>query len=401
MQTVLDAILGRLIKIGRLTVRWPDGSSQSYAGGQGPEAALAIRTRRAVRHLVVNPALKLGECYMDGTLVPERCGIYEVLDVLSANLAAKTNTHPVAKVRGMLGVLKRRIDQYNPVRAAQRNVAHHYDLNGRLYSLFLDRDRQYSCAYFRRGDETLEEAQTAKKRHIAAKLLLNRPDLSVLDIGCGWGQLILTAAREYGVRATGVTLSEEQFEAVKERIKSEHLEGLVDVGLTDYREVRDRVFDRVVSVGMIEHVGKDCLPEYFAKVKELLRPGGISLLHCITGNGKGGTNSWINAYIFPGGYIPGVNELVSLIIEDGFQLIDIEELRRHYGRTLEHWARNFENSLAEIEKSKDETFIRMWRLYLNSCAASFNTGNISIHQILFSKGINDEIPWTRAYMYAG
>ena len=212
MQAALDAILRRFVTLGRLTVRWPDGRLTNYAGppGSGPEAAITLRDATTVRRLVLNPAVAVGEAYMDGGLLPGEGGIYRALDVLVMNLTANDKGHPIGRLRAALGHLKRRIDQYNPAHRARRNVAHHYDLNGRLYSLFLDRDRQYSCAYFPRGDETLEEAQIAKKRHIAAKLCLDRPDLTVLDIGSGWGGLALTLARDYGARVMGVTLSTEQ-----------------------------------------------------------------------------------------------------------------------------------------------------------------------------------------------
>jgi cyclopropane-fatty-acyl-phospholipid synthase len=223
MQAALDAILRRFITIGRLTVRWPDGRLDSYAGRPGPEAGITLHTRRAVRRLVLNPALAVGESYMDGTLTPDARGIYEVLDVLVSNQAANAKSLPMGRLWSALRVLKRRIDQYNPAPRARRNVAHHYDLSGRLYSLFLDRDRQYSCAYFPHGNETLEEAQAAKKRHIAAKLCLNRPDLTVLDVGCGWGGMALTLARDYGARVTGITLSTEQLAEARSRAAAEGL----------------------------------------------------------------------------------------------------------------------------------------------------------------------------------
>src|ERR1700722_19503896 len=210
MQTALDSILKRFIVTGQLTVRWPDGRESLYSGDGGPSACMAIHTAAAVRNLIINPGLALGEAYMDGSVTAEGCGIYDILDVMYANMTDGDDGLPVLRFRTFLRRLKRRLDQYNPAGRAQKNVAHHYDLNGRLYSLFLDRDRQYSCGYFPRGDETLEEAQLAKKHHIAEKLLLDRPDLQVLDIGCGWGGMALTLAREYGARVTGITLSREQ-----------------------------------------------------------------------------------------------------------------------------------------------------------------------------------------------
>jgi len=368
-------------------VKFWDGDAQKYGEGE-PKFRIIFNEPIPKADIISDPSMAFGEAYMHKRLEIEG-SVRQALESMFNNSGSFLKSDARYKT-----VVKK---VSNTLKTSRDNARFHYDIGNDFYKLWLDETMTYSCGYFKNPDDTLTQAQLNKVGHILKKLNLKRGQ-TLLDIGCGWGRLILTAAREYGVKAAGVTLSEEQFEAVKERIKSEHLEELVSVSLADYREVKDTLFDRVVSVGMLEHVGKDHLPEYFAKVKELLRPGGISLLHCITGNGKGGVNSWINAYIFPGGYIPGINELVSLVIDDGFQLIDIEELRRHYGRTLEHWARNFENALPEIQKTKDETFIRMWRLYLNSCAASFNTGNISIHQILFSKGINDEIPWTRAYM---
>ena len=227
MQGTLDAILRRFVCVGRLTVRWPDGQRTSYAGpaDSGPSAGIAIADARTVRRLVLNPRLEVGEAYMAERLKPDGCSLYDVIEVLALNEMANAKGHPVARVRNALGVIRRRIDQYNPAHRARRNVAHHYDLNGRLYSLFLDRDRQYSCAYFPRGDETLEEAQIAKKRHIAAKLCLDRPDLTVLDIGCGWGGMALTLARDHGARVTGITLSTEQLAEARARAAAEGLAG--------------------------------------------------------------------------------------------------------------------------------------------------------------------------------
>ena len=312
MQAALDSILRRFIVLGRLTVHWPDGRVTTYAGppGSGPDAAITLRDAATARRLVLNPAVAVGEAYMDGGLIPGEGGIYQTLDVLVMNLTANAAGHPIGRFRAALGQLKRRIDQYNPVHRAQRNVAHHYNLNGRLYSLFLDRDRQYSCAYFPRGDETLEQAQIAKKRHIAAKLCLDRPDLTVLDIGCGWGGLALTLAREYGARVLGITLSTEQLTEARGRAAAEGLGDRVSFELLDYRAL-DRTFDRVVSVGMFEHVGVGHYREFFDAVARCLNPDGVSLLHAIgRSDGPGFTNPWIAKYIFPGGYCPALSEVI-------------------------------------------------------------------------------------------
>ena len=312
MQAVLDAITRQFIRFGRLTVRWPDGRTTVYTGpeGSGPEASFALRDNAAIRRMVLNPTLAVGELYMDGGLVPDERGIYNVLDLLMFNLESSSQGHPIARIRSVLGLLKRRFDQYNPATRARRNVAHHYDLNGRLYSLFLDRDRQYSCAYFPRGDETLEQAQIAKKRHIAAKLCLDRPDLTVLDIGSGWGGMALTLARDYGARVTGITLSTEQLGEAQARAAAEGLADRVTFELLDYRAM-DRKFDRIVSVGMFEHVGVGFYRAFFDTVARCLNPDGVALLHAIgRSDGPGFTNPWIAKYIFPGGYCPALSEVL-------------------------------------------------------------------------------------------
>jgi len=368
-------------------VKFWDGDIERFGEGE-PKFRIIFNEPISKAKLLSDPSMAFGEGYMykkveiEGNLQQAIESIYN-------------NSESFLRNDSKYATIIQKVS--NSLKISKNNVQHHYDIGNDFYKLWLDETMTYSCAYFKTPDDTLKQAQINKVGHILKKLNLKKGE-TLLDIGCGWGELILTAAREYGVKATGITLSVEQYEKSRERIKSESLEDLVEVSLTDYREVKSRKFDRIVSVGMLEHVGKDHLREYFTKIRELLCDGGVSLLHSITSDGKSGPNSWINAYIFPGGYVPGINELVNYIMDSSFQLIDIEELRRHYGRTLEHWARNFENALPEIRKSKDETFIRMWRLYLNSCAASFNTGNNSVHQILFSKGINDSLPWTREYM---
>jgi cyclopropane-fatty-acyl-phospholipid synthase len=254
MQSALDMFLRRFITAGRLVVRWPDGRTQIYSGRPGPEASVMLRDRRTVWRLMLNPKLSLGEAYMDGGLVALGGSIHDVLEVVLANLRTKRKGPLVAWLRRKAVGIWRPINQFNARARARRNVAHHYDLNGRLYSLFLDRDRQYSCAYFPKGTETLEEAQEAKKHHIAAKLCLERPGLSVLDIGCGWGGMALTLARDYGARVTGITLSTEQLAEAQARAEAEGLADRVSFQLLDYRAT-DQSFDRIVSVGMFEHVG--------------------------------------------------------------------------------------------------------------------------------------------------
>ena len=399
MQTALDAILKRLITHGRLTVRWPDGRTVTYAGlpGSGPEAGFALHTHRAARRLVFSPLLAMGELYMDGELTPLDCSIYELLEVLVINLARGAAGHPLVGLGYTLGRLKRRIDQYNPAARSQRNVAHHYDLNGRLYSLFLDRDRQYSCAYFPTGAETLEEAQIAKKRHIAAKLVLDRPDLSVLDIGCGWGGLALSLARDHGARVLGITLSQEQLAEAQARAAAEGLSDRVRFELRDYRAVTEK-FDRIVSVGMFEHVGVNHYAEFFDTVKSCLTPDGVMLLHSIGRSGPpGSTNPWIAKYIFPGGYSPALSEVMAVVERSGLCATDVEVLRLHYAETLRHWRWRFAANRDAITTIYDERFCRMFEFYLAGSEVSFRYDGNVVFQLQLAPDQRN-VPLTRDYI---
>jgi cyclopropane-fatty-acyl-phospholipid synthase len=278
-------------------------------------------------------------------------------------------------------------------------VAHHYDLSGRLYSLFLDRDRQYSCAYFPRGDETLEEAQIAKKRHIAAKLCLDRPDVTVLDIGSGWGGLALTLARDYGARVTGVTLSTEQLAESRARTVAEGLEDRVSFKLLDYRAV-DRKFDRIVSVGMFEHVGVGHYREFFDTVARALNPDGVALLHAIgRSDGPGFTNPWIAKYIFPGGYCPALSEVLPRVEKSTLIATDIEVLRLHYAETLRNWRRRFAANRDTITSLYDERFCRMFEFYLCGAEIAFRREGHMVFQIQLAHR-QTAVPLTRDYITA-
>ena len=280
----------------------------------------------------------------------------------------------------------------------QKDIKHHYDLGNDFYELWLDETISYSCAYFCSPEDSLSQVQ--KIDYILKKLQLH-PGESLLDIGSGWGWLIIRAAQQYGVNALGVTLSEEQYVKTKQRIAELGLTGQVDVKLMDYRTLAESnvKFDKVVSVGVVEHVGKANLPKYMQTVNKLLVPGGISVLHCITGQVEGPCNRWICKYIFPGGYIPSNRELVWLLPEHGFNLLDVESLRLHYAKILEHWSNNFEKNIDYVREKYGERFIKKWRLYLNACTASFRASGLNIHQITFSKGLNNELPMTRHYLY--
>jgi cyclopropane-fatty-acyl-phospholipid synthase len=400
MQTALDGILKHFVVAGRLSVRWPDGRISFYGGGDGPATAIAITTNSAIRGLVLNPGLALGETYMDGTLVPEGCGIYDVLEVMFANMNSRTYRQPILRFRTLLREFKKRFDQYNSSVRSQKNVAHHYDLNGRLYSLFLDRDRQYSCGYFPRGDETLEEAQLAKKRHIAAKLCLDRPDLRVLDIGCGWGGLALTLAREYGARVTGITLSREQLTEARGRAIAEGLEDRVTFELMDYRAMNQQ-FDRIVSVGMFEHVGIGHYQTFCNMVSRSLLPDGVAVLHSIGRSDRPScTNAWIDKYIFPGGYSPALSEVIPAVERSGLIATDVEILRLHYAQTLRHWRWRFTANRDTIASIYDERFCRMFEFYLCGSELAFRRGAHMVFQIQLGAR-QDSVPLTRDYQYAG
>ncbi len=397
-KTFMNKILRHGIQIGRLRVIWPDGAESFYGKGGEPAAAVRIATLETIRRLMLNPGLTVGETYMDGGLIPVGCSVHDLLHVLMLNV--QNVNIPVLNVNYMLNRLRRPIAQANNAVRARRNVAHHYDLNGRLYSLFLDRDRQYSCAYFPRGDETLEEAQTAKKRHIAAKLMLDRPGLTVLDIGCGWGGMAITLAREFGARVHGITLSEEQLTEARARAAAAGLADRVSFELMDYRAM-DRPFDRIVSVGMFEHVGVPNYPAFFKTVRRCLRPDGVALLHSIGRfGGPAATNAWIAKYIFPGGYSPALSEVMRPLEDAGLLPADLEILRLHYAKTLAHWRRRFAANRDAIAALYDERFCRMFEFYLACSELAFRVQDHMNFQIQIVRR-QESVPLTRDYMTDG
>jgi len=291
----------------------------------------------------------------------------------------------------------RRIQQFNPVGRARTNVAHHYGLSDVLYGLFLDADQQYSCAYFDHSGESLDDAQKNKKRHLAAKLLLDQPRLRILDIGCGWGGLALYLAAESGAQVTGITLSEEQFNVAQERARRVGLGDRVSFHLRDYR-AQEGTYDRIVSVGMFEHVGVPQYPLFFRKVRELLTEDGIALLHFIgRANGPGSTNPWILKYIFPGGYSPAISEVVPVIERQKLFITDIEILRLHYAETLRQWRTRFAANRDKIKQIYDERFCRMWEFYLAGSEVAFRNEYQIVLQIQITKN-QEAVPLTRDYI---
>jgi cyclopropane-fatty-acyl-phospholipid synthase len=391
---LLVSVLSRLIRAGRLTLIDAAGNRHVLEGKAGPSATVRLRDPSLNWKLLLRPRLYVPEAYMDGSLTIEEGTLYDFLDLLVSNDAAHPNE--LMRVGRAAALLLRRIYQLNPVWRARRNAAHHYDLSDQLYELFLDRDRQYSCAYFRGPDDDLETAQLNKKRHIAAKLLL-RPGQKVLDIGCGWGGLALYLAESCGVEVTGLTLSEEQLKVAQRRAAAAGLADRVRFHLRDYREETGR-YDRIVSVGMFEHVGVNHYPAYFGKLKQLLAPEGVALLHSIGRmDGPGATNPWLRKYIFPGGYSPALSEVVPVAERTGLWITDIEILRLHYAETLRNWRRRFEQNRERIRGLYDERFCRMWETYLVGSELSFRRQGMLVFQMQLAKAV-DTVPLTRDYM---
>ncbi len=393
---LLRHLLGRLVKTGNLKVIDAHGRTHRFGNGRGPSAAIRLRDPKLHAKLFFHPSLYLGEAYMDGTLTVEEGELFDFLDLVVGNME-RIEKYPVQTHYQSLQRLLRPLRTFNPIARARRNVAHHYDLSGRLYDLFLDRDRQYSCAYFSSDNESLEVAQDNKKRHIASKLLL-APGQKILDIGSGWGGLGLYLARvTEGAQVTGVTLSEEQLKVSRERAERAGLANRVRFALRDYREERDR-YDRIVSVGMFEHVGPNHYREYFGKVKELLAEDGVCLLHSIGRmEPPGGTSPWLRKYIFPGGYTPALSEVLTAIEKVGLWVTDIEILRLHYAKTLREWRRRFIANRAEALKLYDERFCRMWEFYLAGCEVAFRYMRQMVMQIQIAKRV-DAVPLRRDYM---
>jgi cyclopropane-fatty-acyl-phospholipid synthase len=393
-ESILGALLPRLIHRGTLALGLPSGR-QIVAGTGDPRFDITLTDPTLPRRLVLSPELALGEGYMDGTLTIAGDDLRGFISFLMENAAHGLPlwNRAILSLRTWLRIAR----QWNPAPRARANVAHHYDLSARLYDLFLDADRQYSCAYFARPDMSLEEAQLAKKRHIAAKLLL-RPGMRVLDIGCGWGGMALTLARDYGVQVTGVTLSEEQLKLARERAAKAGLSDRAEFHLMDYRDV-EGPFDRIVSVGMFEHVGVPHYRAYFAKVQALLAEDGVALIHTIgRSQPPGSTSPWIDRYIFPGGYVPSLSEAMSAVEKAGLVTADIEVWRLHYAETLRHWHDRFVARQDEARALYDARFCRMWRYYLIASELTFRLNAQVVFQLQLARR-QEAVPLTRDYLY--
>lgn len=392
---LLRKMFGSVIRRGTLQVTMASGQTLTFGDGSGKPVAIRFTSRSAQLRTLLDPDLKFGESYMDGTLVVERGSLADLLALL---FSQNRSGQPTAwtKPQWFLRYLWRRLEQFNSRHRAEKNVAHHYDLDERLYALFLDADRQYSCAYFEAPGQTLEAAQLAKKRHIAAKLML-KPGMSVLDIGSGWGGLACYLAETAGAQVDGVTLSREQLAYATARVEKAGLADRIRFHLTDYRDV-DRRYDRIVSVGMFEHVGVGFYDEYFRKCAALLADDGVFLLHAIGRSDRPGiTNPWLAKYIFPGGYIPALSEVLPAIERAGLLVDDIEILRLHYADTLKAWRERFLARRDEVTALYDKRFFRMWEFYLAGSEMAFREEGMMVFQIQLTKR-QGVVPTTRDYI---
>ncbi len=389
--------LRRLLREGNLVVHLPNHQFVNFGDGSGQRVIVRLKNQRVIRRLVSNPELALGEGYTNGDITIADDNLHGLLEIVVRNYNNQTLNwwaHGLKRLR----IARRRFDQNNFASIARRNVAHHYDLSGKLYDLFLDHDRQYSCAYFKHPDDTLEEAQANKKSHIAAKLLL-APGQRVLDIGCGWGGMAISLARDYGVHVVGITLSKEQFNVASARAHAAGLSDQVEFRLCDYRNVSGP-FDRIVSIGMFEHVGLPHYDTYFQRIQDLLAPDGVALVHTI---GRcavpDATNPWISKHIFPGGYVPSMSEVLPAIEKADLWLDDVETLRLHYATTLRHWYERFQSNRDKVAAIYDDRFVRMWRFYLVASEQTFRFGPQAVFQFQLSRA-QDAVPLTRDYLYA-
>lgn len=395
-KTLLRSLFERF-KEGGFEVKYWDGEVERY-GSQEPSVRIVFNNPLPTDFDLEDPALSFGEAYMDEVFDIEGDleEVFKIIEMNMENVFVENGSGIGCK---MFSAAKALNSAKNNLQHKE-NIGHHYDLGNDFFSLWLDETMNYSCAYFKTPQDSLKDAQIQKIDHILKKLHLN-PGEKLLDIGSGWGWLILRAAQHYDVEAYGITLSEEQYQATKERAKKLGLEDKVKVELLNYLDLdEDKYqFDKIVSVGMFEHVGKENLPRYMEKVERLLKKEGLSMLHTITKPWEGPVNTWMQKYIFPGGYVPSLREIMWMLPNYDFHLIHVESLRMHYAMTLDRWHENFSRQKEEVEEMFDRRFVRMWELYLRCCAASFKESGLNIHQILFSKGLNNDLPLTLEHIY--
>lgn len=370
-------------------VKFWDGD-EVKVGENEPLFKIILKKPIPKKDILTSTTLAFGEAYMNGDLEVEGDFLLMLNTVLKYKDKFTTDFKGLPKIFSNLTSTKKQKEE----------VTYHYDIGNDFYKLWLDDTLSYSCAYFKNENESLGEAQLNKIHHLLKKLNL-REGITLLDIGCGWGALLIEAAKLYKIKGLGITLSEEQFKAFKERIEKENLQDYLQVKLMDYRELEKSglLFDRVVSVGMLEHVGRSNYDLFMKCVSKVLKKEGVFVLHYISGLYESEGDAWIKKYIFPGGVIPTLREIISLSADYRFYTVDVESLRMHYYKTLLKWADNFEKNTDKVREMFDEKFVRMWRMYLYSCAACFYTGVIDLHQIVFTKGVNNFLPLTREYLY--
>lgn len=383
MQEFITDYLGEIIPVS-FCIRTQKGVQKIGEGN--PEFTVILNKEPDKKELFTSTSLALGEGYMRGDIDTDR-DLYEVLDLFMGQMD---------KFHKDKSALRKLLHTSKGAKNQKKEVSSHYDIGNDFYSLWLDESMSYSCGYFQNEEDTLYEAQIHKVDHILEKLHLKEGE-KLLDVGCGWGFLLKRAAEKYGVKGVGITLSKEQYEKFSGDIQKEGLSDKLEVKLMDYRELSDSgmQFDKIVSVGMIEHVGRGNYELFMKNVEKVLKPGGLFLLHYISAQKEHEGDPWVRKYIFPGGTIPSLREIMNLLPEYNFYTLDVESLRRHYTRTLLCWRENFLNHREEIAAEKGEEFARMWELYLASCAATFHNGIIDLHQILVSKGVNNELPMNR------
>lgn len=360
--------------------------------GSQPSVTLKFKTEESAQDLLVRKWLAFGERYTAGDIEVDG----DLRELLRLGIAVNYDGIP-STPRQRLELLRQYVKARNTRRQAPQNIAYHYDKGDRLYSLYLDETMAYSCAYFKNGCDSLAQAQLDKYEHTCRKLQL-KPAEKLIDVGCGWGGMLIYAAQNYGIKGIGCTISRNQFEFANNRIKELGLQDKIEVVYEDYRNVTGK-FDKFVSIGMFEHVGKEFIPTFVKKVGQILTKGGLGLLHTIGKDADSPGDPWIMKYIFPGGYIPSLSLVIEHLGATGFSILDVENLRLHYARTLELWAENYEKNVDKVREMFDENFVRMWRLYLNACSIGFRYGETRLYQILFSNGINNRLPMTREHCY--
>lgn len=401
-ERLIDEVFSRVIKKGSLNIIDAFGQQHKFGNEKSPDVTIRLLDSELHHKIALNPELFIGEAFMEGRLLVEKGTLKQFFEIMYSNTSTKMPSGWLRMIE-VGNFFSRRLQQLNTITNSAKNVKHHYDLPAEFYSLFLDSEKQYSCAYFTPEVQTLEEAQQKKIRHIVNKLLI-KPNHRILDVGCGWGGLACSIAKLTGASVTGISLSEEQIKVAKQRALNEGVEKQVEFKLLDYRHLNEsdnneENFDRIVSVGMFEHVGIDHYPKFFRKMQSLLKDDGVMLLHSIGRvQGPSSTNAWIRKYIFPGGYIPALSEVIPQVESAGLHIADVEVLRLHYARTLQEWRLRFNGNQESIRKQYGEKFCLMWEFYLTGAEASFeHWGNMVFHLQLSKQA--DAVPLTREYLY--